>query len=68
VDDLTSAERRLVLGAMWRLRDSTAADLTAAGAGWTEDVDQRESVETLDSAARKLGGHPEEYLYGGPRY
>lgn len=63
-EDLTSAERRLVLGALWNHRDALGRSFDDVG--WIEDVTMHEidTMTILDSAAVKLGGDPAKDLYG----
>ncbi len=59
MDDLTSAERRLVLGALWRFPDTLGRDFNEASTGESDDAEQEiRTMDLIDSAARKLGGDP----------
>jgi hypothetical protein len=69
MEDLTSYERRLLLGAMWRFRNETAAQLGEAGELAGDDASHEISfIDAMDSAARKLGGDPAMDLYGAPQH
>ncbi|HEX2042233.1 MAG TPA: hypothetical protein VHF24_06305 [Acidimicrobiales bacterium] len=67
MDDLTNAERRLVLGALWRFRDTLGRNFNEVD---TDEATEHEiqTMELIDSAARKLGGDPAKDLYGAPEY
>ncbi len=63
--DLTSHEPRLLLGALWAFRTRTTKQLEAGGDDLVHIV---ETLDTCDSAARKLGGDPQLALYGAMRF
>jgi hypothetical protein len=56
MDDLTESERRLVLAALWRFRGTLGRNFDDATGG--DPVHEVETMDTLDTAARKLGGNP----------
>jgi hypothetical protein len=57
--DLTAQEQRMVLIALWRLRLRLRPDAS--------NIRKTALVQAVDSAALKLGGDPEEELYGAGR-
>jgi len=65
MEDLTTEERRLVLAALWLLRERLDRDLESARRDGEEpggsDLD---TLERIESAARKLGGDPVAQLFG----
>jgi hypothetical protein len=64
-DDLTSYERRLVLGAMWMNRATVERELNAGG---DDPVHIVETMDAFDSAARKLGGDPAIDFYNAAAF
>jgi hypothetical protein len=71
MDELTSAERRLVLSALWAYRFEVAVKLERArriqGAEGTE-MHEIETIDGLDSAARKLSGDPQKKYYNASAF
>lgn len=56
-----------MLGALRRFLDILGADYNAAGAD--DDIEHEiETMDQIDSAARKLGGDPTTCLYGAAEY
>lgn len=69
MDELTSAERRLVLGALWRFRERLGKDFDGAYSDDSADaIHETSTMNLLDSAAIKLGGDPAAHLYGAPGF
>jgi hypothetical protein len=69
IEELTNEERRLVLAALWRFRDSLGHSFDTAGMeDWGDAVHEIATMNTLDRGARKLGGDPAKHLYGTPEY
>jgi hypothetical protein len=65
LDELTPYERGLTLLALWQYRDRMGRDLTAAG---DDPFHEIKVMDTIDSAAQKLGGDPAKDLYGAAEY
>ena len=69
VDDLTSAERRLVLAAIWEFRQGLGKSFDQVKSEDAGDaIHEIETMDTLDSAARKLGGDPAKDRYGSAEH
>ncbi|MGH9277106.1 MAG: hypothetical protein ACRD12_03210 [Acidimicrobiales bacterium] len=69
MDELTRAERRLVLAALWRFDERLGKDFdVTSGDDSIDAVHEIETMDTLNSAARNLGGDPVKEFYGAPEH
>jgi hypothetical protein len=64
MEELTSLERRLVLTALWGVRHRIEKHVARLGTSDAEPAHEREVIDALHNAARKVGGDPSRDLYG----